>query len=192
MAAVIGPAWCIALTVVLGMLWPSYDPVRQTQSELGSVGAPHAAVMNVLGFGGLGLAIAAFAALVSARVAPSPWRTLVVAALVVASAGLVLVAAFPCDAGCVDVTGTGQMHGTVSAMAAIGLPVAVALGAGALRDDARFGTAWLATSAVIGVVSLAAGPLIASDGVPAPGLLQRAAMWLPLAWVAATAWRLRR
>lgn len=190
--AVFGPAWYIALTVMLGMLWPGYDPVRQTQSELGAVGAPHATVMNILGFGGLGLTTVAFAVLITARVASTPWRTAVGAALVAASAGLLLVAAFPCDPGCVDVTPTGQTHGTVSAMAAIGLPVAVALCAGALRHDARFGTAWLVAAAMIGSVSLAAGPLIASDGVPAPGLLQRAAMWIPIAWMAATAWRLRR
>lgn len=190
--AVIGPACYVALTVVLGMLWPGYDPVRQTQSELGAVGAPHAAIMNVLGFGGLGLATAAFAVLVSARVAPGRWRTAVMVALVAASAGLLLVAVFPCDAGCVDVTPSGRIHGTVSAMAAIGLPVAVALSAGALRHDARFGTSWLVAATVIGIVSLAAGPLIASDGVAAPGLLQRAAMWIPITWMAATAWRLRR
>jgi hypothetical protein len=46
----LGPLGYPALVTVLGLLWDGYDPVRDTQSQLGAVDAPHRVVMNVAGF----------------------------------------------------------------------------------------------------------------------------------------------
>jgi hypothetical membrane protein len=59
--AAVGPAWFIALTLVLGVVCPGYDPIRYTTSELGAVDAPHQVLMNVAGFMCLGVSILAFA-----------------------------------------------------------------------------------------------------------------------------------
>jgi hypothetical protein len=59
------------------------------------------------------------------------------------------------------------------------------------RRDGRFGTAWQATSFWLGLVTLTSGPLIAAELVGGVnGLLQRAAMWTPLAWVTAVSVKL--
>jgi len=186
-----GPIAYIALVIALGLLWPGYDPIHQTQSELGAADAPNAPVMNVVGFMGLGVVILAFAGAYLAIVRGAPWRQLAVAALVVAGLGMVVVGFFPCDPGCVDVTATGELHGTFSMPGAVGLPVAAMLSAAALRDDGRFGTAWQATSLIVGALALASGPIIAAGILPSyEGLFQRAAMWTPILWMAAVSWRL--
>jgi hypothetical membrane protein len=61
------------LVTVLGLLWDSYDPVRDTQSELGAVDAPYRLVMNLAGFMGIGVSILAFATACSARARPRRW-----------------------------------------------------------------------------------------------------------------------
>jgi len=50
------------LVTALGLLWEGYDPVRDTQSELGAVGSPYRGLMNIAGFMGLGVSILAFSA----------------------------------------------------------------------------------------------------------------------------------
>lgn len=191
MVGAVGPVAYIVLTIVLGLLWPGYDPIHQTQSELGAVDAPNALVMNVVGFMGLGVVIIAFAGAYLAILRGAPWRHLAVVALVVAGVGMIVVGFFPCDPGCVDVTATGELHGTFSMPGAVGLPVAAMLSAAAFRDDGRFGTAWQATSFVIGALALASGPVVAAGILPGyEGLFQRVAMWTPILWMAAVSWRL--
>jgi hypothetical protein len=59
---VVGPVGYLVLVTVLGMLWDGYDPIRDTQSELGAVDSPYRLVMNLAGFMGLGVSILACAA----------------------------------------------------------------------------------------------------------------------------------
>jgi hypothetical protein len=59
---VVDPVGYLVLVTVLGMLWDGYDPIRDTQSELGAVDSPYRLVMNLAGFMGLGVSILAFAA----------------------------------------------------------------------------------------------------------------------------------
>ena len=184
LACVIGPIYYIAVTTVLGLLWEGYDPIRQTQSELGSVGAPHAAVMNVAAFMALGVVILAFAIAYATSVRGCMWTWLAVAALAFAGTGMVLVGFFPCDPGCVDVTPAGELHGTFSMPGAIGLPVAAMLSGPAFRRDGRFGPRWQVASFAIGALALASGPVIQAQLLPdVAGLLQRVAMWTPTAWM---------
>jgi hypothetical protein len=104
--------------------------------------------------------------------------------LVLAGVGMVVVGFFPCDAGCVDVTGAGQLHSLFSMPGAFGLPAAAMVSALAFRRDGRFGTVWQAVSFWLGLVTLVSGPLIAVELVTGVnGLLQRAAMWPSLLWL---------
>jgi len=192
MVAFVGPIYYIVLVTLLGLLWTSYDPIRQTQSELGAVNAPHAPVMNVTGFMALGVIILAFAVTSVITLRGSVWTWLAAVALAAAGTGVIVVGFFPCDAGCVDVTQTGALHSTFSVPGAIGLPVAAMLSAVALRSDGRFGAAWTSGSFVIGALALGSGPVIGAELFPDfDGLLQRAAMWIPLLWMSAMALRLR-
>jgi hypothetical membrane protein len=188
-----GPVFYIALVSLLGLQWEGYDPVRQTQSELGAVDSPYGGIMNFAGFMGLGISLLAFGAAYH-RVLRRGWaRELATGLLALAGIGMVVVGFFPCDAGCVDVTATGRLHSVFSMPGAIGLPLAAMLSAAAFRSDGRFGTGWQLVSFWLGLVTLASGPVIAAEWVEgANGLLQRAAMWLPLIWMATVSARLYR
>jgi hypothetical membrane protein len=180
----VGPVGYLVLVTVLGMLWDGYDPIRDTQSELGAVDSPHRLVMNLAGFMGLGVSLLAFAAAYWLLLRPSWAKTLATGLLAAAGVGMVVVGFFPCDAGCVDVTATGRLHSLFSMPGAIGLPAAAMVSALAFRRDGRLGTLWQAVSFWLGLVTLVSGPLIAAELVEGGnGLLQRAAMWPSLLWL---------
>jgi hypothetical protein len=188
---IVGPIFYIVLVTVLGLLWQGYDPIRDTQSELGAVASPDGTLMNVAGFMGLGLVILAFAAAYRMVLRRSAASGLAVLALVIAGTGMVVVGFFPCDAACVDVTRTGRLHGTFSMPGAVGLPVAAMLSASALRSDGRFGVGWQTVSFWIGLLALVSGPIVAAGLVEGTlGLVQRAAMWPPLIWMTAVSIKL--
>jgi len=188
---IMGPVFYVGLVTLLGLLWDGYDPISQTQSELGAVDAPHGLLMNVAGFMGLGVVILAFAGAYFLVLRGGPWKLLAVAFLVLAGLGMVTVGFFPCDAGCVDLTRTGELHSTFSMPGAIGLPAAAMLSAPVFRDDGRFGTSWQVVSFVLGLLALASGPIVAAELLTGyDGLLQRAAMWTPILWMSAVSVRL--
>lgn len=185
-----GPGAYLVLVTVLGLLEPGYDLVRQTQSELGASDAAHAGWMNVGGFSALGVVILAFGLAYVRVIVRSAWRTAAVVLLVLAGVGMVLVGGVPCDPGCVDVTATGRTHGLLSMPGAIGLPGAMMVSAAAFGVDGRFGVTWQLASFWVGLLSLLAGPVIQAEVLPeVDGLLQRAAMWPALVWMAAVSAR---
>ena len=191
LVGVVGPVGYLVLVTVLGMLWDGYDPVRDTQSELGAVNAPHGTVMNLAGFMALGACILAFAAAYWLLLASSWAKLLATGLLVLAGVGMVVVGFFPCDAGCVDVTVIGRLHSPFSMPGAVGLPAAVMVSALVFRRDGRFGVAWQVVSFWLGLATLVSGPLIAAELVGGVnGLVQRAAMWVPLGWMVAVSIRL--
>jgi hypothetical membrane protein len=187
----VGPVFYLVLVTVLGMLWDGYNPIRDTQSELGAVDSPYRLVMNLVGFMGLGVSILAFAAAYHLLLASSSAKLLATGLLVLAGVGMVVVGFYPCDAGCVDVTVTGRLHSLFSMPGAVGLPAAAMVSALAFRRDGRFGMAWQVVSFWLGLATLVSGPLIAAELVGGVnGLLQRAAMWAPLGWMTAVSIRL--
>jgi hypothetical membrane protein len=191
LTGVVGPLCYFVLVTVLGFLWEGYDPIRDTQSELGAVDAPYRLLMNVAGFMGVGVSILAFAAAYHLLLGQSLAKTLATSLLVIAGVFMVVVGFFPCDVGCVDVTQTGRLHSIFSMPGAIGLPVAAMISALVFRRDGRFSTPWQVTSFWLGLVSLVSGPLIAAELVEGVnGLLQRAAMWTALAWMMAVSIKL--
>ncbi|WP_062530551.1 DUF998 domain-containing protein [Demequina rhizosphaerae] len=189
--AAAAPVAFVALTRALGAAWDGYDPVRDTQSELGAVDSPVRWAMNLGGFVVLGLGILAFAAAYRATFAGAA-ATVAVVLIVVAGAGMVVVGFLPCDAGCVDTTVTGRLHSWFSAPGAIGLPAAAMVTARVAAVDGRMRRRWSGWSFGIGLASLASGPVVAAGLLPeADGLLQRVGMWLALGWMSVFAWTMR-
>lgn len=191
--AAIGPIFYIALTLALGLLWVGYDPIGDTQSELGAVDSPYRTLMNVAGFMGIGLCIFAFAGAYGLILRDRWARIVVLALLTIAGAGMIVVGSFPCDSGCVDVTQTGRLHGLFSAPGAIALPLAAMVSSSVFRSDGRFDIRWQMVSFWMGFIALASGPVIQAELLPDwNGLIQRAAMWPPLIWMSAVSVRLHR
>jgi len=187
----LGPFAYIVLTTALGVMWEGYDHIRDTQSELGAVDSPYRHVMNFGGFAGLGVVILAFAGGYWWGLRRGVAHLVATGLLVVAGVGMVTVAFFPCDAGCVDVTTTGRLHGMFSAPGAIGLPGAAMISASVFRADGRLGFRWQPVSFWLGLLTLASGPVTAAEFVEGVnGLLQRVAMWTPLLWMSAVSARL--
>ena len=148
--------------------------------------------MNIAGFMGMGFTILAFAAAYFLLLNGGLAQKLADVLLVLGGVGMVVVGFFPCDAGCVDVTRTGELHSTFSMPGAIGLPAAAMVSSLAFRADGRFSSAWQVTSFWLGLLTLASGPIIAAEVVGGvDGALQRTAMWTPLLWMAAVSWKLR-
>ena len=188
---VVGPIFYIVFVSVLGAMREGYDLVRDTQSELGAVDSPYKSLMNVAGFMGLGVCILAFAGAYLIVLRDGRAKMLATGLLVIAGVGMIVVGFFPCDAGCVDVTSTGRLHGTFSMPGAIGLPVAAMLSALVFRSDGRFGTGWQVVSFWLGLLALASGPIVQAGLMEGMlGLLQRAGMWPPLLWMSAVSFRL--
>jgi hypothetical membrane protein len=154
---VVGPLGDLVLVTVLGLLWVGYNPVRDTQSELGAVDSPYRLAMNLAGFMGIGVSILAFAAAYHRLLGPSLAKTLAAGLLVVAGVGMVVVGFLPCDAGCVDITGTSRLHSIFSMPGAIGLPAAAMLSALVFRSDGRFSVAWQVVSFWLGLAALVSG-----------------------------------
>ena len=192
LVGVFGPLFYIALTIVIGWLWRGYDPVRQTQSELGAIDSPYGDLMNMAGFMAMGITILFFAVAYHLLLRRSVAKSLATVLMVGAGLGMVAVGFFPCDAGCVDVTRTGELHSLFSMPGAIGLPAAAMFSSRAFWSDGRFRTSWQVGSFWLGLVALATGPIIAAEWLDgANGGLQRAAMWVPLLWVTLVSWKLR-
>lgn len=190
--AALGPLLFIALVTVLGALWDGYDPIRDTQSELGAVDSPYRSLMNVAGFMGIGVSILCFAVAYHLTLRPSVPGFVATGLLAVAGAGMVAVGFFSCDAGCVDVTSTSRMHSILSMPGAIGLPLDSMLSASAFRSDGRLGRGWQIVSFWLGLAVLAVGPLVATEAFAGmDGLLQRVGMWTSLLWMTAVSLELR-
>ena len=189
--AAVGPIAFIALVTVLGAMWDGYDPIRDTQSELGAVDSPYGSLMNVAGFMGIGVSILCFASAYHVTLRPSAARVVATALLAISGAGMVAVGFFPCDPGCVDVTSTSRMHSILSAPGAIGLPLASMLSTSVFRNDGRLGCGWQIVSFWLGLAVLAVGPLVATETLAGiDGLLQRAGMWTSLLWMTAVSVKL--
>ena len=191
LVALAAPAY-ILWTTVLGLSWEGYNEIRDTQSELGAVDSPVRHLMNVGGFMALGVAILGFAVLYVLSLSRGRVTGLATGLLVIAGVGMIVVGFFPCDAGCIDVTETGRLHGRFSAPGAIGLPAAAMLSAYVFMSDGRFSPRFGRWSFWVGLLALASGPVIAAGLLEdANGLLQRAGIWPPLLWMSLVAYRLR-
>ena len=184
LAGILGPLFYFLLLTLLGVLWTGYSPVRDSMSELGAVDSPYKAIMNVLGFMGLGISIILFALAYYYQTERSWYTRSPIFCLLIAGIFMIVVGFFPCDSGCVDVTITGRLHSLTSIPQSIALPLAAISSAFAFRRDMRFGQKWGLVSFWIGVASLTTGPLMSfSFSEPIIGLVQRVGIGLSLLWM---------
>jgi hypothetical membrane protein len=182
LAGIVGPIGYFALLVTLGLLWSGYNPILQSMSEIGGVESPFKNIMNIFGFSLLGILIALFA-LGWQKTFP---KNLIIKIssllLLVAGFFMFLVGFFPCDAACIDVTTTGQLHSFTSTIPSIAMPLAAMLSA--LYLAKAWGKRWGYLSFYLGLLSMASGPIMFIPAAEAyVGLIQRVGIGLSLLWM---------
>ena len=122
MCGIAGPGIYAFIVILLGFLQPGFNHITQFMSELGETGAPYAVIMNLAGFALIGTFLIIFAARFYLEFAGIRGAT--PSSLLLALTGVLYLgeAYFPCDAGCVPVTGPGLLHlelGQVSVFVAV-------------------------------------------------------------------------
>ncbi len=193
---VIAPiAWVVGATVA-GLFHPGYNHVAQQLSELGAVGAPYAAVWNaaVASFGLLmvGFAFGLHRGISGSRGSMVGPALVAVSGFAWASQGLF----FSCDPGCIPVSFTGVMHGTVGLVGLSGLFFANIVLWRTLKKDSRwqqYSSYSLLTAVVTFALFLGVNlsfSTLAALGIV--GLVQRVLLGIPILWIEVMAIRLLR
>jgi uncharacterized protein (DUF952 family) len=182
--ALLAAGLVLATTLAGAALRPGYSHCAQYISELGELGAPHAAAVNGLGFLPAGALVLAFCALAGARSEGVRAR---LGWLCVSGIGWAYAAAafFPCDPGCPsDGPLRQQLHSAGALAAYVGAPIGFLLLRDAVRPRAL--SPICAALVLLGFLAMLTPAL-----APQRGLAQRAAEAALFAWIVAAALALR-
>lgn len=184
LAGVVIPVWMLGGSLLLGLLRPGYEPLRDAISELGEKGAPTALLWNVGGFGVVGVLYATYAMAIRAGLGPG-WLfrlTVLQAVFITASAF------FDCDRGCPPVPQTATMLGhIIVGLAYFAITCLLPLVA---SRTFRYRSTWASyrwPSRAVGVVLVALffiGPTLGQDRV---GVWQRVVLLVAYPWQMAVA-----
>lgn len=194
LSGIVGPAIYVLVVIVLGFLHPNYDHIADYMSELGAVGAPYGAEMNVLGFGVLGVLTIAFAIGIQKGINRGG---LVLGALMIALGGVALIVTgiFHCEPGCVDTTSTSELHSFASFTTVLLALAPLAL-APYVRRDARWqsyqGYLWISGFSAVILALVYFGMLADVGPVSLVGAVQRLLTAVTLGWMVVMALRLLR
>jgi hypothetical membrane protein len=180
-----GPIIYASTVFILGLLWPGYNHVTQFMSELGSSGAPHAFIMNTIGFQLLGLLLIVFSLGLHREIKPGS----VLSPILIASSGLglILTGALQCDPGCINVTLTGRLHSYSAILAALAMIFAVL--SISPRIEGKYRVYSYSTGLITAVISIA---YILPIFKAWEGAIQRLGMAIPLLWIQVISIRLLR
>jgi len=185
LCGIVGPIQFIVVPLVSGLLRSGYDPMSQYMSELGAVGAPNAIVWFMTEFL-LGLMMIAFAFGLHRGISEGKGSKLAPILLVVSGIGWIAGSIFRCDAGCVNESVTGTMHGLVGMFGPIPLIIAPLAILPRLKKDNRW-QSYRPFSQIMGALGVLFFCVMFSGEVspalePYRGLLQRLAFFTPLLW----------
>ena len=152
-------------------------------SELGAADAPHAIVMNVLGFQLLGIFMIAFGFGLNRGISKGWDSRIGVASIIIAGVNTVTVGFFPCDPGCVNVSSTGIGHSIAATVASIAMTFGMFVVSLHLRKNSLWRNYWVFTlTFAIAATFLSPLPMF-SIFSPWAGLLQRLGLGLALLWM---------
>ena len=193
---IVGPILFIVVILVFGLLRPGYDPIRQQMSELGEVGAPNAIAFNMAAYFLLGLLMIAFAFGLHRGISEGKGSKLVPILIAVSGVGWVGASFFRCDAGCVNESVTGRMHGLTGMIAVFPLLIAPLAILPRLKKDNRW-QSYRPFSLIMGALAVTLFCVLFSTAVspaqePYGGLMQRLTFYTPLLWIEVMAIRLLR
>ncbi len=180
MCGIAGPVIYAFMVILLGFLQPGFSHITQLMSELGETGAPYAGIMNLAGFALTGTFLIIFAARFYLEFAGI--RGVTPSSLLLALTGVLYLgeAYFPCDAGCVPVTGPGFLHLELGQVAVFVAVLAAFVIAYVLKSSKDWQGFWQ-YSVMTGILVLILIPfLVSQPGIT--GLLQRVLVGFILVW----------
>jgi hypothetical membrane protein len=190
LCGMIGPILYAIMVVVLGSLWPGYDHVTQSMSELGAVGAPHAIYMNTMGFPLLGALLIAFSLGLYRNVRKGKSTKIGCALIATSGFALIMTGIFPCDASCIDITNTGTTHSIFATISALVMMVAPLVLLPALGNDIRWHN-YTYFSLIVGLIVCVLSAVYGLYLVRVDeGIMQRLSMGMALFWVEIMAMKL--
>lgn len=188
LCGIIGPILYLTVITVLGSLYPGYDHLSDVMSKLGATGAPNAIIMNVFGFGLLGLTLIAFAfglyMIVKSRIS--------LALMIISGLGIMMAGVFQCEPGCVGSSFNAMMHNISAGIPAFGMGFAMLFLALRFRKDRKWKNYSLYTLATGILIAFFGLSFLFSDFQGFEGAIQRMTIIAPLIWIELVAIRIFR
>ncbi|MFX0076716.1 MAG: DUF998 domain-containing protein [Candidatus Hermodarchaeota archaeon] len=191
LSGMVGPVFFFALLTILGLMWNGYNPISTGMSEIGAIDSPFKDLMNYLGFSLLGIAIVLFT--VSFKVYFKNNFQMTIASIFILIGGIFmfLVGFLPCDAQCIDVTLTGELHSLTSLISAILIPIGIMISAYPISK--KWEKTWGYSSFCLGILSLMSGPIMFIEALSNyTGLFQRLGIGLSLLWIFLTSLKINK
>jgi hypothetical membrane protein len=179
---IISPVLFFIILIILGLMWPGYNPISTGMSEIGAVDSPFKDIMNYAGFSLLGFFIVIFS--IGLKIFYEKDLISSIASLIFLMGGIFmfLVGFLPCDPQCIDITPIGQLHSLISMLSAILISLAVIISANPISP--KWGKKWGYLTFSIGVLSLASGPIMFIELLSNyTGLIQRLGIGFSLYWI---------
>jgi len=189
---ILGPVFYFIVIAVVGYLHPNYSHMSQSMSELGSIGASYAVIINTLGFPLLGLFMIAFSIGIDRGIERNRASKVGPALVTLSGLALIMTGIFRCDPGCIDVTWVGTTHSVFATIAAVSFSIAPIFVAVRQWSDSRW-RRYTLFSWLVAIITLSLSMFYSLDIFESyVGLLQRISMGLPLLWMEIISIRLLR
>jgi len=96
---IFGPILYAIVIAIAGSLYPGYSHISQSMSDLGAVDAPHAVIVNTLGFPLLGLFMIAFAVGIDRGIRRNRASKVGPVFIVLSGVAMIMTGIFQCDSG---------------------------------------------------------------------------------------------
>lgn len=188
---VLGTVAVFLVTVLGGAGFPGYSHATQFISELGARGAPHARLVNLLGFLPAGLLLGAYAFFARRSLPRSRLTTLAWIGLAGFAFGYAAAAFFPCDPGCRPARPSPSqlVHNLAGLTGYLLAPPSLLILGGQARRWPR--ARWLSTLGFLCGGAALLSLLFLSPDFRYVGVVQRALEGSVLGWVLASALYLR-
>jgi hypothetical membrane protein len=184
LVGILGPIVNFSVFIILGLLYPGYNPISQFISELATSEAPNNIIMNIFGFDLFGIYMILFGIGIYRAVNKHILTTISMTLFIFSGIILCMLSIFPCDPGCRSVTALGCGHNLLIKFPSVAIPIAIVLLIYPLwKDHTWKNYSWLFLIQ-IGVFLIIYSPIaIILKSVPTDGLIQRLGLGVPISYI---------
>ena len=184
LVGILGPVVNFSVFIILGLLYPGYNAISQFVSELATSEAPYPVIMNILGFNLFGIYMVLFGIGIYRAVNKHILTTISMGLFIFAGIILFMLAMFPADPGCKNITPLGYGHNLLIKFPSVAIPMAIVLLIYPLWKDHNWKNySWL-FFIQIGIFLIIYSPIaIILSSVPIDGLVQRLGLGVPISYI---------